>query len=301
MRTIWACRAITGTILLAAVTLSGCGLFGDIGRWRAEKIAQIENLDAPECACVLPGTGDVLISNIAVPVEGEGYEKYNTEDNNGFITRLKAGGQVREMRWIRSVPNSRIHSPKGLCVLNGILYFCDINRVRRISVETGRALPPVVIIDAVFLNDAATDGKSVYVSDTFGNRIYRVDGDKFVSLPAPPSVNGLTFAKGKMYAVSWEEHEIYELDPRGRKPPKPFGLAGHFGGLDGVEVLPDGTFIVSDQKNGAIVLIGIDRATVRTLLKINCPADFGIDRARGLIYIPMIHKNALAVYKLTRK
>jgi len=290
-------------IAVVSMMLSGCGWFGDISKWRIEKIAQIGNFAAPESACIDPETGDVLISNIDVPPGGDD-SKWNAEDGTGFITRLKAGGGIKAMRWADSVPNAPIHSAKGVCILKGILYICDINCVRRISVKTGRPLPPIVVSGSVFLNDAATDGKCVYVSDTFteeAKSIYRIDGDEHVAIPGPPSANGIAFANGRMYVASWEAHEIYEVDPRGRKPFKAFGLAGRFGGLDGIEVLDDGTFVVSDQKNGTIVLVGANRRSTRTLIKVNGPADFGIDRARGLLYIPMIHDNALVVYKLTKK
>jgi len=185
-------------------------------------------------------------------------------------------------------------------VLNGVLYACDVDHVRRISIETGQALEPIFIHRARFLNDAATDGKYIYVSDSDTDKIHRLDGEKITDIPGPPNPNGIAFNDGKMFVVSWATHEIYEVDMDGILPPKPFGLANRFEGLDGVEVLSDGTFMVADQKQNRIALISADRKSVRTLVKVKGgPADFGIDRDRGLLYVPLIWDNSLAVFKLT--
>ena len=61
-----------------------------------------------------------------------------------------------------------------------------------------------------------------------------------------------------MFGVSWTEHEIYELDPAGKKAPVAFGLSDHFTNLDAIEVLGDGTSIVSDF-TGNNVCIGSSR------------------------------------------
>jgi len=117
-------------------------------------------------------------------------------------------------------------------------------------------------------------------------------------IKAPEAVNGITFHDGRMYAVSWKLHEIYELDPSGKAEPKPFGLASHFAGLDGIEVLEGGTFVVSDFAGNKVCTISPDRKTVRTYLRVQSPADIGIDRKRGLLYVPLFMKNRVCTYEL---
>ena len=299
-------RMVLVTVLALGAMLSGCAPVVSPSSpsyhydgWRVEKVVKITGLAVPECAAVLPETGEVFVSNIDAPAKGAD-NRYNTEDGTGFITRLNTGGKVAARRWVDSQTNARLNSIKGVCVLKGVVYACDVDHVRRMSVETGQALESIIIHGAKFLNDAATDGKYVYVSDSNTDKIHRLDGDKQTEIPGPPNPNGIAFGGGKMFVVSWGAHDIYEVDLDGIMPPKPFGLAEHFGGLDGVEILSDGTFIVSDQKQNKIVLISADRKRVRTLLEIKGgPADFGIDHARGLLYIPLVWDNSVAVYKLT--
>ena len=290
-------RMVLVTVIVGAM-LSGCAL-GPTDNWRAVELAKISGLSTPESAAVVAETGEVLISNIVLAAEGDD-SRYNAADGTGFVTRLKTGGLLKDKRWVDSETNAPLNSIKGICVLKGVAYTCDIDHVRRMSVETGQPLESIVIHGAKFLNDAATDGKHVYVSDSFTDKIYRLDGDKPHEIPGPPCPNGIAFGGGKMFVASWKAHEIYEVDLDGIMPPKPFGLAAHFGILDGVDILNDGTFIVSDQAKGRIVLVSADRKRLRTLLKIEGgPADFAIDHVRGLMYIPLIRDNSLVVYKLT--
>ena len=94
---------------------------------------------------------------------------------------------------------------------------------------------------------------------------------------------------------------VYELDPSGDNPPVAFGLAEHFTNLDGIEVLDDGTFIVSDFKGNKVCSISADRKTVETLAELDSPADIGIDRSRNLLYVPQFMQNKAVIYKLNRK
>jgi DNA-binding beta-propeller fold protein YncE len=288
-------------VLVAGAMLSGCApvSLSDTDGWSVEKVSQITGLAVPECAAVSPATGDVFISNIDAPAKGAD-NRYNTDDHTGFVTRLAPGGKLKVMRWVDSEVNAPVNSIKGLCVFKGVLYACDVDHVRRMSIKTGQSLKPIFINGAKFLNDAATDGKYIYVSDMTTGKIHRIDGDKITDIPGPPSANGIAFSGGKMFVASWAAHEIYEVDMDGIMPPKPFGLADHFGGLDGIEVLSDGTFIVADQKHNKIILVSADRKRTRTLVKVKGgPADFGIDTARGLLYVPKVLDNSLTVFKLT--
>ena len=103
-----------------------------------------------------------------------------------------------------------------------------------------------------------------------------------------------------MFGISWSLHEIYELDPSGKKDPVAFGLAEHFVNLDGIEVLDDGTFIISDFMGNAVYAVSPDRSTVRTLIEIHTPADIGINRTEGLLYVPHFKEDVVSVYRLTR-
>ena len=105
-----------------------------------------------------------------------------------------------------------------------------------------------------------------------------------------------------MYGVSWSQHDIYELDPTGQAAPRPLGVAKHFKSLDGIEVLGDGTFIVSDFIDGKVCAVSPDGKTVRALVEgLDTPADLGLDEARGLLYVPTLVANQARVYKIAKK
>lgn len=100
------------------------------------------------------------------------------------------------------------------------------------------------------------------------------------------------------FTVSWDLHEMYEIDTSGEQPPQPFGLADHFTNVDGIEVLDDGALIVSDCVGGQVCLISADRETVTTLAELESPAEFGIDRVRGRLYVPQLTENTTAIFEL---
>ncbi|NOY79544.1 MAG: hypothetical protein GXP31_00930 [Kiritimatiellaeota bacterium] len=269
-----------------------------MARWYAVPVAVIEGFKTPESVLVDPAGGVAYVSNVETASRG-----YWMVDGQAFISKLKVGEsvQLEALRWIDSTPQHTFNALKGLCLLNGKLFAADIDRIREVSIGTGGQVRTIRILRARQLNDMATDGKNVYVSDTGAGRVWRVNFTGYGHFPiqAPPSVNGITFFKGKMFAVSWELHEVYELDPTGRRAPISFGLSRHFISLDGIEVMDDGTFLVSDFKGNKVSAISADRTRVDPLVRLESPADIGYDRQRKLLFVPQFMVDRVAVYRLT--
>ncbi len=120
-------------------------------------------------------------------------------------------------------------------------------------------------------------------------------------MKGPAGANGLAFRGGKLYCVSWSEHEVYEIDLTGAAEPKALGLAKHFANLDGIEFLPDGSFLVSDQPNDRIAWVSADCRAVETLVKVGKPADFGIDLTRGRMYVPCFTDSTVTVFEFGKR
>jgi len=267
------------------------------GVWSAEKVTEIaEGLAAPESILPDPANKQVYVSNVEA---AEGAEW--TDDAKAYIMLLEADGKVKNAKWLESKAEQPLNGPKGMCVLNGKLYFADNRQLKRCDAANG-ANPEHVGIAGRQLNDVATDGKAAWVSDMEAGKIYRVDpAGGIKEVKAPAAVNGVTCWKDKVFAVSWGQHDIYEIDPAGEKDPTAFGLADQFKNLDGIEVLDDGTFVVSDNTAGKVFTVGADRKTVKVLAEIETPADIGIDRAAGMLYVPQLRSNKVVIFKLTKK
>jgi len=258
--------------------------------WVAEHVSTIEGFKVPECALV--GDGVVYVSNIE-SLPGE----YWTDDSKGHVSLLNPDGSVKTLRWLESQPSALLHGPKGMCLLGEHLYFTDNTRLMRCTLDGGT--PEVVADGFGKANDLVANGGSVWVSDTRHGKVFAVSpAGELREIPAPEGANGLAFHGGRMYAVSWSLHEIYELDPTGKNEPQAFGLADHFTNLDGIEVLADGTLIVSDFMGNKVCTVSPDRSTVRTLVEITSPADIGLNRAEGVLYIPHFMEDKLSVYRL---
>ncbi|HOX38402.1 MAG TPA: hypothetical protein PL033_10485 [Candidatus Brocadiia bacterium] len=266
------------------------------GEWTAAHVAIIEGFKVPESVCVDGETGFAYVSNI----EGE-KETWWGDDGQGFISRLTPDGKVEAMGWHDSRPGDLINSPKGLCIYKGDLYAADNTRLIRFTLSLGIPGQIIPVPGTARINDMATDGKAVWFTDTATGKIWRLDAGGFSEIKPLDSVNGITFGGGRMFGVSWNNHEVYELDPTGQAEPQPFGVAEHFTNPDGIEVLDDGSFLVSDFMGNKVCVIAPDRKTVKTLIAIETPADIGLDRARGLLYIPLFMPGKVAIFKLEKK
>jgi len=242
-----------------------------------------------------PATGYLYVSNIESKPD-----EYWANDGKGFISRLKPDGKVDAIRWRTSTPKCVLNAPKGMCIVGRTLYVADNSRVVTFSL-TGAGTGVIKVPGAKQLNDMATDGKAPYVSDTETGKVYRLDVSgrgKHHVIRGPKSVNGIAFWKGRMYGVSWDLHDVYELDPSGKSDPKPFGLARHFQNLDGIEVLGDGSFVVSDFTGNQVCLIAPNRKSVAQVAACESPADIGLDRKRMRVYAPLFMKDEIKVYGL---
>jgi len=288
------------------VALLPLALFGGVAsaqsevRWRAEKMSELGQFWVPECVLPVPGTGTLFVSNVVAEKD-----QYWTDDGKGYISVL-AGDKMKMLRWLRSEPQAVLNGPKGMCLLDGKLYFADNTRLMRCDAKDGSGLE-VVAQGFIKANDLACDGDAVWVSHSAAGKIWRVDVNGSArEIAAPIGVNGLTFFHDKqlqitrMFAVSWDLHDVYEVFPVGERTPRAFGLAEHFTNLDGIEVLADGTFIVSDFMGNKVSAITPDEKTVYTLAELGSPADIGIDRSSMILYVPQFFQDKVVLFRLSQ-
>lgn len=262
--------------------------------WSAAHQVTLTGFDVPECTLHDAASGLIYVSNVeSAP------DEYWMDDGTSYLSIIGPDNNIRKQRWLNSTEQAPIHGAKGMCILGDFLYFTDNTRLMRCDASTGKGLH-LVVSGFQKANDLVSDGKNIWLSDNAAGKVFCIspDGEKR-EIPAPAGANGLAFGGEKLYVVSWDLHEVYELDPKGKKEPVPFGLADHFTNLDGIEVLCDGSFIVSDFKGNKVSLISKDRKQVKTLIEISTPADIGLDRKKHLLYVPQFLAGKVAVYQLT--
>jgi len=289
------CACAAGLLLSAP----GCA-DPHVCQWRAEKLRVIEGLEHPECAVPDPITGRIYASNMNFDPEAELPGRYWGDDGNGSIALL-SDTKLEKLHWSAYHRAAVLDSPKGLCILDRQLWVADNHQVVVVDIATGKPIRAIEVPGARFLNDMATDGKYAYAADTSSGRITRVGPGPMKHYKGPASANGIGFRDGRMYCASWGEHDIFEIDMSGTEEAKAVGLASEFEGLDAIEALPDGSFLVSDQPKNRIVWVSADFKKTETLAEVNKPADFGIDLKRGRIYAPTFFDGTVTVFSLKRK
>jgi len=269
-------------------------------QWQTQQLRVISGLEAPECAVADPATGKIYASNMTVDPKSKGDDKFWGNDANGSLALL-TDSKLEKLHWAKSNEIATMHSPKGLCIINGQLWAADNHQVVVVDIATAKPVKVVKVPKAKWLNDMVSDGKYAYAAGMSSSLIFRVGPGAIKQYKGPNSPNGLGFRDGKLYCTSWAEHEIYEIDMSGKAEAKPVGLANEFKGLDGIEALPDGSFLVSDQPNHRIAWVSADFKKVETIAKVNTPADFGIDLKRGRLYVPCFVDSTITVFRLKRK
>ena len=262
-----------------------------------------QGLSTPESVLYDPDQDVYFISNInGQPVAA---------DNNGYISRIKPDTLQGEMKWIEGgKPGITLNAPKGMAIAGDTLYVADLTVVRKFNRKTGAAEGEVAIPGSTFLNDAASDGKSVYVSDsglkagaggnfepTNTDAIWQITDNKPKKIASSPGAlkrpNGVEVVDGKVWAVSFGGNELYRIE-NGKKV---YVNTMPAGSLDGLLHMSDGTFLVSSW-DGKAVYRGKDNKFTAVIENVNAPADIGYDTKRHLLLIPHFMDNVVSVHSL---
>jgi hypothetical protein len=234
-----------------------------------------------------------------------------TVDNNGFISRVHPDSMQVELKWIEGGRGGvRLDAPKGMAILGDTLYVSDITAVRKFDRRTGASLGEIALQGAALINDIATDGKSLYVSDTGlltgpgttfyptgSDAIWKITGDRPEKLASSTTLghpNGIDYVDGKLRVVTFGPNEIYELED-GKK----HDLAQlPRGQLDGLVHLDDGTALVSSWEGDGIYR-EMERGKFEPILTgIDAPADIGYDFKRHHLLVPSSGTNQVTIHAI---
>ena len=216
----------------------------------------------------------------------------DAHDGDGSIATVSTDDQVVSPDVF---PDVSLDAPKGMAVWEGVLYVTDIDRIVAIPLDGAASSDSGVVDGAVFLNDvvAGEDG-TLYISDSSGDAIYTWDRSGAVALLTSEitAPNGLTIYDGSLYALASGKGQLCQIS-----------LAGVVGTcwdlpnsqLDGVEVDADGQFYVTSWRAKAVYqgTPGGDWTAVASDL--TSPADLGLDRARGRLYVPLFNLDSVVV------
>jgi hypothetical protein len=266
-------------------------------------VAIITDLRGPESTLYDPRADAYFISNM----NGGKLDM----DGNGFISRVDARTLHVQLKWIEGGrAGVRLDAPKGMAVLGELLYVSDVTAVRTFDRRTGAPRGEIPIPDHSFVNDLATDGHAVYVSDTGvltgpgetfvltgTDAIWKIQGPHLTKVASGRQLarpNGLDFVNGRLRVVTFGGDEIYEL-----LDGKPRTL-GHLprGQLDGLVHLEGGDVLVSSWQGNEIYRGAPGGPFHAILAGLSAPADIGYDNTHHRLLVPHPNDNQVTVHSI---
>ena len=246
-----------------------------------------------------------LVSNI----NGSPLEK----DGNGFISRVAPDGTVLDLKWIDGEAQGVVlHAPKGMAIQDGKLYVADIDCIRIFDAASGAGIRGTCLESATFLNDIAPGGSGTMFFTDSGFRagaggfepsgtdaVYRmIDDERVVQVRKEPGLggpNGITVGSRGIMVATFGSGEVFRLTAEGERTDIMPASQRQF---DGIEMLPDGGFMVSSWGDQCVYRIGADGKVSKVLEDVEAPADIGYDAARNRLLVPLFHANQVIIRPL---
>lgn len=262
-----------------------------------------QGLATPESVLYDAAADQYLVSNInGSPVE---------KDNNGYITVLAPSGKVVSAKFIAGGQKGvTLDAPKGMGLVKGVLYVADLDTVRMFDRKTGAPKGALVVEGATFLNDIATNGARVFVSDSGlkvgakgfepsgTDAVYELKNGKLEAIARGTELgrpNGLSFSQGTLFVVTFGTNELYALDMKGEMSP---AVLLPKGSLDGLVDLGKGAHLVSSWEGEAIYRVDARANVTEVLRGLKAPADFAFDSKRKRLLVPRFEENRVEAYEL---
>lgn len=268
-------KFITAFCILAAFNLNA-------QEHKLEKIWETDSVIAvPES--VLPAN-DILYVSL---IDGAGW----TADGKGGIGKLSREGKIIDTVWI-----THLNAPKGMGIVGNRLYVADMLDVVIIDIQNGKIERKMTIDSAKGLNDiTVTDKGIIYVSDSRGSRIWRIENDiATLYLDSLTGINGLKAIGDDLY-IGWGKSFV-----KANSQKQITKIAEVLQQVDGIEPIGNGDFILTAWM-GYIWYVHAD-GRVETLLETHQQkkntADIGYDQQNRILYVPTFNAKTVVAYSL---
>lgn len=225
----------------------------------------------------------IYVSNI----DGDASEK----DGEGFISIMRPDGSISELNWVTG-----LNAPKGMAIMDGKLYVTDIDELVEINIADSTIANRYPVQGATFLNDAATDGEQVYITDSGTGKVHVLEnGSMNTVAEGMEGINGIAFNDaGEMYVLDGQGLRKYNMQNKTAET-----VNGTVTGGDGLVIIDDSTYIAS-RWQGEIYLIrnGNEQLLLDTKGEESNTADIDYIEDEQLVLVPTFLKNRVAAYKL---
>lgn len=290
-------RHLTGKMvpMLAIAGVIGGAAFGQsVELWRAT------GFNGPESVAQDAATGVIYVANMGPDLMAH--------DGDGYIAILGRDGTITTDKWLIG-----LDAPKGMDIVGGTLFTADIDTIVEIDIASASIRNRYKVEGAKLLNDvtAAPDGR-VFVSDTFANTIYVLDGgvvSLFLTDPMLMGINGLTVIDGALIGANLGDisEGFDKIKPSmvvrvdlATKALSAFGADGPVGILDGIEPDGKGGVIVTDYMAGKVLSL-LPGATATEIATLSLgAADLEVSLADGMILVPITPENTVVALSLTK-
>lgn len=230
----------------------------------------------------------IYVSNI----DGQPWD----DDKKGSIGKLNVDGTVINAKWVEG-----LSAPKGLGLIDNILYVTDISNIVAINVETGTIANSYPVEGSQGLNDVttATDG-TVYVSDSKSGIIYMLkDGVVSTLVEGFRGSNGVHVESDRLLIGTGGNSSLtaYKFSDQtssiiAKEIPQP----------DGIEPVGDGSYLVSSWK-GMIHFVhpdGTKELLLNTSIDSIYSADIDYIESKKMVLVPTFFGNSVVAYTLEK-
>jgi len=210
----------------------------------------------------------------------------------GTIVRYDLNGKLLQNNWVTGLTAN-----KGSSLFNGLLYTAETSTLAVIDVDKASVIKRIPIEGSQMLNDVAVDSKgTVYVSDTRGAKVYKMEGDKpTVYLENMPGANGLLVVGTDLYVLTSTRVDKVNNNKQITK------IADGFeSGLDGIVMVAENEFIISNYQ-GIMYWVkadGTKQILLDTRAKRIMSNDIGYDSKTKTLYVPSFGTNRVIAYKV---
>jgi sugar phosphate isomerase/epimerase len=287
------------------VYLSGSRKIYD--KWLAElnkpKIPEFA-YDAPDQCTYHAPSNTWFVSNLGGGISLD-------RDSYGWITRIDAFGNILEDVWIGL--EEGMHAPSGMTITDQYLYVCDRDGVHEIDIEKREIVNFFPLPEGEFINDIAmAENGDLYVSDFFGNRIFRIpadtrEGEIWLETDRLETPDGLYMDGNNLIVASWGPLS----EPGTFKTSKPGDLlridlntkeisviSREVGNLEGITKAGK-YYYLTDWAAGTLIRVDSKKGTIVDVLKgLLHPTDPMYSEELGVIAFPQHGKNQVLMIQV---